>query len=59
MSPTTEYTTKELTIIERERAHLREVRVRPRTVRELVAMQDEAATLLATMYEIGGMAVVA
>ena len=50
---------RELPVIELERARLRELRLRPRTVRELLAAQDEAATLLATMYEIGGMAVVA
>lgn len=51
--------TGELPIIELERAHLRDLRLRPRTMRDLLAAQDEAAMLLATMYEIGGMAVVA
>lgn len=50
---------KELPPIELDRAHLREMQRRPRTMRDLLAVQDEAAMLLATMYEIGGMAVVA
>ena len=49
----------ELPIIESDRAHLRELRRRPRNFRDLIEAQDEAALLLATMYEIGGMAVVA
>jgi hypothetical protein len=47
---------RDLSPIELERASLRETRAR--TLRDLLLAQDEAATLLATMYEIGGMAVV-
>lgn len=52
--------TRDIPIIEADRAHLREIRERPRaTVRDLLDAQHEAAMLLATIYEIGGMAVVA
>lgn len=52
--------TRDIPVIEADRAHLRELRGRPRaTVRDLLEAQHEAAMLLATVYEIGGMAVVA